>query len=322
MDVVTLGPVVQRLMQAGLAPSTQRTYAAGKKKFLTFCQESNITPLPVTESKLINFVAYSVSKGQTIKCYLSAVRHLQVTCGGGDPRVESMPLLELTLRGAKKEQAGMAKRTRLPITPIILERMRQVWNADPSNWDHVMLWAASCVGFFGFLRSGELTVPESDEFDPKQHLMFTDLAIDDAANPRVISMRIKQSKTDPFRQGVTIYLGRTGLALCPVAALLAYLVLRGKGDGPLFRFKNGQPLTRARLVSAIRGVLKEAGFAPDDFSGHSFRIGAATTAAACGVPVDVIKTLGRWRSEAYQLYIRLPRTQLAAISRQLSIAKI
>lgn len=311
MDLATLGPVVQRLLQAGLAPSTQRTYAAGKKKFMAFCQESGVTPLPLTEDKLIKFVAYTVNKGlkyQTIKCYLSAVRHLHVTCGGGDPRVESMPLLELALRGARKEQSGLPKRTRLPITPVI-------WNTDSGNWEKIMLWAACCVGFFGFLRSGELTAPEQEQFDQSQHLTFADLSIDNGSNPRIFSVRIKQSKTDPFKIGVTIYLGRTDSTLCPVAALLSYLVLRGKGDGPLLRFQNGQPLTRTKLVSENRAALREAGLTPGNFCGHSFRIGAATTAAACGVPVDVIKMFGRWKSEAYQLYIRLPRAQLAGISR-------
>ena len=325
MDLTTLGPTIQRLLQAGLAKSTQRVYAAGKNKFLAFCQETNITPFPVTEQKLISFVAYGVNKGlkyQTIKCYLSAVRHLQVMCGGGDPRVESMPLLELALRGTRKEQSGSPKRTRLPITPAILEKIRQIWNRDAADWDHVMLWAACCVGFFGFLRSGELTAPETDDFDPGQHLTFADIAVDDQFNPRTVSIRIIQSKTDPFRQGVTIYLGRTESALCPVAALLAYLALHGKGHGPLFRFKDGRPLTRPRLVTAIRTALEAAGFNPGDFAGHSFRIGAATTAAACGVPVDVIKTLGRWKSQAYQLYVRLPKSQLAAISQKLVTAKI
>ena len=52
----------------------------------------------------------------------------------------------------------------------------------------------------------------------------------------------------------------------------------------------------------------------EDYAGHSFRIGAAMTAAACGVPAEVIKTLGRWKSQAYQLYVRLPTDQLIVVN--------
>ena len=112
------------------------------------------------------------------------------------------------------------------------------------------------------------------------------MAIDDVVNPGVLSVWIKQSKTDPFRQGVTIFMGKTGCDLCPVAAVLAFLAMRGPGEGPLFRFESGEALTRPQLVSALRKVLAQAGFQLEDYAGHSFRIGAAITAAVCGVPVQ------------------------------------
>ena len=77
--------------------------------------------------------------------------------------------------------------------------------------------------------AGELTAPECGEFDPGQHLSYADIAVDNRSDPKVVSIRIKQSKTDPFRQGVTIFLGRTDGMLCPVAALMSYLAVRGPG---------------------------------------------------------------------------------------------
>ena len=141
--------------------------------------------------------------------------------------------------------------------------------------------------------------------------------VDNIENPRVVSVRIKQSKTYPFRHGLAIVLSRTDLPLCPVAALLAYLVVWGNRDGPIFLFR-GQPLTHPRLVSELRKALALSGLKPEKYAGHSFRIGAATTAATCGVPVNVIKTLGRWKSQAYQLYVRITDTQLASISKSLA----
>ena len=118
------------------------------------------------------------------------------------------------------------------------------------------------------------------------------------------------SKTDPFRMGVTIFLGKTDSDTCPAAALLSYLAKRGLAPGPLFRFDDGRPLTRLALVSEVRAALTVAGIEPAPYSGHSFRIGAATSAAAAGIEDAVIKTLGRWRSDAYQTYVKLPREAL------------
>ena len=78
--------------------------------------------------------------------------------------------------------------------------------------------------------------------------------------------------------------------------------------------QNGGPLTQQQLVTEVRRCLKAAGVNHSFFSGHSFRIGAATMAARAGVPSHLIKMLGRWESEAYLLYVRTPREELAQIS--------
>ncbi len=132
-----------------------------------------------------------------------------------------------------------------------------------------------------------------------------------------MEVRLKLSKTDPFRQGISLFIGKVSSQLCPVSAMLAYLIVRGNGDGPLFRFHDGRPLTRQRLVSAVKGALDVAGVNPGHYSGHSFRIGAATTAAARGLEDSMVRTLGRWKSLAYLDYIKIPREQLATYSARL-----
>ena len=71
-------------------------------------------------------------------------------------------------------------------------------------------------------------------------------------------------------------------------------------------------------MTAVRQALEQAGVHPAGYSGHSFRIGAATTAAQAGLDDSTIKMLGRWESAAYQRYIRTPRTTLAAITARLA----
>ena len=275
------------------------------------------------EQNLCNFAAYLASSGlahQTIKCYLSAVKHLQIESGMGDPSMSNMPKLEYVLRGIKRELSKKrhASKPRLPMTPNILLKLRAVWEEKATAFDHIMLWAACCMCYFGFLRSGEVCSPADSNHDPSTHLNFSDIAVDSHENTSSISVQIKASKTDPFRQGTTIYLGATDTKLCPVKAILAYIAVRGSQEGPFFHFENMQLLTREMFVKELRSTLQKAGLNPNMYAGHSFRIGAATVAHAQGIDDSTIMTLGRWKSNAYQRYVRIPQHQLAAMSTTLA----
>ena len=224
----------------------------------------------------------------------------------------SMVQLEYIIRGAKRT-SNATKRTRLPISPAMLQGLRRVWQRHPNSRDATMLWAAATMGFFGFLRVGEMTTP-SDRFDPNCHLAHGDVRVNDNQDPQYVVVRIKASKTDPFRQGVSIYLGRTHNELCPVAAVLSYMVQRGDTEGPFFLFEDRRLLTRQRFVSEVRKALTDLGYNCALYAGHSFRIGAATTAAQRGLQDSLIKTLGRWESAAYTVYIQTPPEVLCSVA--------
>ena len=211
-------------------------------------------------------------------------------------------------------------RPRLPITPQILRGLKSQWLPLAADQDYVMLWAACCVGFFGFLRAGEFTLTAGQDFDPSSALTVQDVSVDYHTNPSMVRLHLKQSKTDPFRHGVDVFLGRTNMVICPVAALLAYVAVRPSMAGPLFIYKDGTPLTRERLVVAVRHALERLGHVASQYSGHSFRIGAATTAAQAGLEDSVVKMMGRWESSAYLRYICTPRDSLATISVHLARA--
>ena len=157
------------------------------------------------------------------------------------------------------------------------------------------------------MRSGELTVPTGSIFDCTIHLIPRDITVDDLQRPTMLKIHVKSSKTDPTRKGVDLLVGRTGNSLCPVVAMLRYLSMRGIDDGPLFREGNGNPLSRQNLIAKVRQALQQAGVDPSHYSGHSFRIGAATTAASRGISDTTIQILGRWSSDSYTRYIRTPR---------------
>jgi len=234
-----------------------------------------------------------------------------------------MVRLEQLLKGIKSVQARLKKnqRPRLPITPSILKCMKAVW-IPTSNLrikrDNKMLWAACTLCFFGFFRVGELMSSSTSSYDPETQLTFRDIAIDNVKSPTLLQVHLKASKTDPFREGVDVYVGKSGNDICPISAMSAYLSSRGGQDGPLFLFEDGTFLTKDQFVSAVREALKFIRIDPSKYSGHSFRQGAATTAQSRGISDVTIKMLGRWKSSVYTRYIQTPRSQLAAFSSQLA----
>ena len=134
----------------------------------------------------------------------------------------------------------------------------------------------------------------------------------------MLQVHLKGSKIDQLRVGIYLYVGATGNDLCPIAAVVTYLAVRGMELSPLFRLPSGQPLTWAHFVDKVRSAMKAAVMDPSGYSGHCFRIGASITAAAKGVGDATIQILERWSSDSYKKYIRVSPNELAQISRTLA----
>ena len=115
-------------------------------------------------------------------------------------------------------------------------------------------------------------------FDPSIHLTVQDLQVDVDVNPSSLCMCIKSSKNDLFPQGCFIYLGR---ALSNFGHLGIFTSLRAVIWSSVHR----HPWSAFNSFSSVflRPVCVTGGGNPWQFSSHSFRIGAATAAAQCGI---------------------------------------
>jgi len=179
------------------------------------------------------------------------------------------------------------------------------------------LIAACCIAFFGFTRISEFTVPSKTDYDKSCHLCLSDIAVNNRKNPCLLKVTIKESKTDPFRKEIHIYLGATDHSICPILGILPYLADCGHTPGPLFITEDGYGLTRQTFSALLNSILSQLHLNSKNYNTHSFRIGAATTAAQAHILDTIIKMLGRWKSDAYQCYIKTPPQELAKLSKQL-----
>ena len=287
-----------------LSSGSQKTYLNGQQQYLMFCSQFKLTPYPPTELSLryfVTFLAESLSFA-TIQTYLAAVRHKSIELGFA-PCWTPMPLLSLVLKGIKRCKSDTARPARLPITIGILRALKTALSlSEFKNIDKLMLWAAFTTAFFGFLRSSEFCAASQKEFSPQHTLLQSDVKV----QPDVICLNIKASKTDTFHKGVTIRLAKSGSSICPYNALTRFLHYSSGSDSPLFSFCDGSFLTRHTLTKVLNSLLRGTSYGTSHFSSHCFRIGAASTAAANGIPDWLVKVLGRWSSNCYQTYIRTP----------------
>ena len=115
-----------------------------------------------------------------------------------------------------------------------------------------MLWAAFTMAFFGFMHSGELCMQKVSGYDMTIIFFPQDVSVDNNYNPQSLKIKLKSLKTDPFRKGCEIHLGRTHDDLCPVSAVLSWMTIRGNSQGLLFHFKSGTPHSLAHDCQPAR----------------------------------------------------------------------
>lgn len=309
-------------MKNALSSNTQRTYSSAQKQFISFCEKNNFlqqngSPCPASELTVLRFLGKisATCQASSAKVYLAAVRSLHISQGYNDPFV-NLPRIPLVVRGLRRAKSFEPKAPKLPITALVLHTVKM--QLDLSNFNDIMFWAACCCAFFGFLRAAEF-IPPSSGFSSRIHLSSDSITIDKSPVPDKVFLQLRYSKTDQFGKGYTVVLARADSALCPVTALMTFMRLRGSRAGPLFIHADGSFLTRQKLNTRLQQLLAAAGW-NGRCTLHSFLIGAASTAASLGFPDYLIKALGRWSSEAYQVYIKLPQHRLVSASRCLSVA--
>ena len=266
----------------------------------------------ITEDHLIYFVTYCKNslklKWETIKLYLAGIRYHFLRAGHSDP-LEGTNRLHYIMRGIKKSQRNISN-NRLPITSEVLRQMCDLLTTGVfSPFIDLLLQCAFKTAFFGFLRCGEITCRLKNDYS--NCVYIRDIIVNSEANCYIL--RLRTSKTDPFREGVDISINENTV-LQPVDTMIQYLKCRKEmgvnNDSPLFVESElcTSPLTRDSFISFLRQLLTRLGYKDFQYCGHSFRIGAATSAAAAGVEDHVIQALGRWASDCYIRYIKTDRT--------------
>ena len=117
-----------------------------------------------------------------------------------------------------------------------------------------------------------------------------------------------------------MYILRTTLSPCPLKAFKRYKDSFTNTSNRAFLYRAGRfnPSSRSAVTRVNQQLLLHAGLDSTQYASHSFRIGAATPAAAAGLPAWMIKDLRHRSSDAYLSYICFQPARTPAIHQLLS----
>ncbi len=198
-----------------------------------------------------------------------------------------------TLKGIRR-RLGTAQKAKTPLlTADLLQVLAHLSPDLAGTRDRALL----LVGYAGAFRRSELA-----------GLAVQDLAwVEEGA-----VLTLARSKTDQQGQGRQVAIPHGAhAATCPVRALRRWIEQAALTEGPLFRPVDRHGQLRAGRLHAdavgaiVKRALGRAGFAVEQYGGHSLRAGFATQAARNGATAfDIMRQTGHRSVQTVSRYVR------------------
>ena len=206
----------------------------------------------------------------------------------------SVPLIQKMLQGIHKQHPHTD--TRLPITRDILHQLcKKAGHVLQNRYNVLFIHALILIAFHGFFRLGELIHKNSQKVVHLSNLVYV---------AGGLQVTIPQSKS-ASKPEVILVVASPG-EFCPVLAIQAFLQVRGQSPGPVFAHVDGTGYRYSCVNRLLATIFASCGLDSTRYKGHSFRIGAASEAAKAGFSDAQIRLMGRWKSDAFRKYIRMP----------------
>ncbi len=236
-------------------------------------------------------------------------------------------MLQQVYRGYKNMDPAVKQQKAIPVSVL-----RKMYNIAKLQKSPIPLARAelSCLAFFFCMRSCEYSKTTSDEskrtktltlgdfrfFKNKRLLHHSHPALGSAD---LVDLTFKFQKNDDRNESVGMHAARSSHDFMNPVKLAASIVKRVRSypgandDTPINLMMDEKgtifPITSTSIRNQIRNTVKiigpkNLGFGPDEVGTHSIRSGGAMALHLADVSPLTIMMIGRWRSEAFLLYIR------------------
>ncbi|XP_061196930.1 uncharacterized protein LOC133205188 isoform X2 [Saccostrea echinata] len=292
---------VEQLLRASVSHNTQEIYQKGLDSFSQFRKLFNLKELwPPPIDQLINYIAYLSSKGTTYTTAKTYLAGLSFTIKLGNfPDPCQFFIVKKMLHGFK--QLKHRKDSRSPITfPLLVKIIDSLQHVCRNYYEKLLFSSAYGLAFFALLRVGEITSTKANP--PSSPLSIQNVSISQSS----ILITLGKTKTDQHGKGTTMQINSTKQNQVLFHNIQAYMTHRPSQTqtSQFLCHMDGSPMTYYQFNQVLKKVLSFLKLDTSTFKSHSFRIGAATSLYMQGTPEQEIKTMGRWKSNAFKSYVR------------------
>ena len=307
------------LQANALAESTARNYSAYEVYWVRFLLVFGLLPFAFApiEAVIFLYIAF-LSRSQQYGAVKNSLKGLQrlLLARGWTGHLSQFWSVQQALTGLRRLGKGVVRK--LPITPFVLLKVLGVLNLVSDL--EVMIFTSMLVAFAAFLRKANVCAASTSVTHVQKSLLRQDVVVDLQEYCLVITLRFM--KKAQFKESVhrVVVAGCRGHPLDPVQWWVTYTQrVPAPSSAAAFGYMEGEvykPLVHTEFVGWVKKLVKRCGIDNSGFSGHSFRRGAASYSFLCGLPETLIKELGAWRSQVYQVYLDMPLSQKLGVHRK------
>jgi site-specific recombinase XerD len=270
-------------IEGAYAPSTIRAYKASFERFILFCENIEVSPLPAEPQVVARYISELTASGlksSSIRIIVAAISSIHKLNLLNDPTQH--PIVKIEMRRMHRT-LGRYSQQAFGITRPILEKML---GATLNNLRGLRDRALLLLAYDSMCRRSELV-----------SLRVSDIHPNEQNNSARIKIRLRKSKTDQELQGKWIFPSQRS-----ADAISLWVEKARLDDGFLFRgISNAIDITMELKSSQINRIYKRLARDAklpkeviDHISGHSMRVGAAQDLLKSGASMSLIMNKGRW----------------------------
>ena len=251
------------------APNTWATRNSQWRKYLTFCGDNDLIPVPAdaqTVSRFLVFLARSV-KYSTVNSYMSAIIKLHEYYGH-PVNFREIFMVKLVLSGLKR-RLGDSVIQKMPLT--ISQLLAMYGLVDSDNILSQAMWCGIILSFRTLLRKSNIvpgSLTDGDHVIRRKDIVFTQDGM---------ILRVRSTKTIQYKERVLEIPVRTipGSPFCVVTHLKKHFISFPMSADSLLLYKTTQngpkPILYRELLDYLKNLVEGIGLNPSDVGLHSLR---------------------------------------------------